>query len=125
MNFYEQAEDKLRKQLSAVNGPKEGAIKGAAMDALLNFARQEEEFAQAIVQGGSFTDCMHAVCKGVGTSISDLEVYKRAANFYFPGCDIRFEMTIDLAGAAAAADPGEKPEKSGKGGLVLDLADFL
>ncbi len=140
MSYFEEAREKLRKELPGITGNKEGAIKQAAMDALVNFAGQEEEFAQAIVQGGKFSDCMKEVCRGIGTSISDLEVYSRAAAFYFPGCKVRFEMHLDLVGdadtsSAAAAAPsahegrnalkgeGKEPEK--KAGLVFDLADFL
>ena len=136
MGFYEEAKQKLTKELPKIGGAKEGAIKHAAMDALLKFAAQEEEFAQAIVQGGSFADCMKKVCAGIGSSISDLEVYKRAAGFYFPGADVRFEMHIELAGEAADADPstplrsaqddsGKKDAAAKGGGLVIDLADFL
>ena len=134
MGFYEEAEARIHKELPSVKGQKEGAIKGAVKDALLNFARQEEEFAQAIVQGGSFQDCMAAVCKGISTSISDLEAYRRAAAYYFPGSDVRFEMRIELAGetgepsqsAALTAPPEGEPRKPGKGaGLIIDLADFL
>lgn len=135
MGFYQEAEARIHKELPSVKGQKEGAIKGAVKDALLNFARQEEEFAQAIVQGGSFGGCMEAVCKGIGTSISDLEAYRRAAAYYFPGSDVRFEMRIELAGEAGApsvssADSspreGAKNAGGGKGaGLVIDLADFL
>ena len=33
-----------------------------------------------------------------GTSISDLEVYARAVNFYFPGAKIEMKMTIYMSG---------------------------
>ena len=139
MSFLEEAREKLRKELPGITGNKEGAIKQAAMDALVNFAGQDEEFAQAIVQGGKFSDCMKAVCKGIGTSISDLEVYSRAAAFYFPGCKVRFEMHLDLVGdadtvgetdchanAAAMARNDSEGETGGKkSGLVFDLADFM
>ena len=131
MSFLEEAREKLRKELPGITGNKEGAIKQAAMDALVNFAGQDEEFAQAIVQGGKFSDCMKAVCKGIGTSISDLEVYSRAAAFYFPGCKVRFEMHLDLVGDADAlsvtgASAGDSSPKGGaKAGLVFDLKDFL
>ena len=141
MSFLEEAREKLRKELPGITGNKEGAIKQAAMDALVNFAGQDEEFAQAIVQGGKFSDCMKAVCKGIGTSISDLEVYSRAAAFYFPGCKVRFEMHLDLVGDAAGeagnTSSGETPSVAGasagdsspkggaKAGLVFDLKDFL
>ena len=132
MGFLEQAREKLKKELPGVSGQKEGAVKQAVADALLNFAEQDEEFAQAIVQGGSFKDCVAAVCKGVGNSISDLEAYRRAAAFYFPGSTVRFEMHIDLNPSVTAEDGGDsspcrgaKDGGGGKGGLVIDLADFL
>ena len=86
---------------------------------LEDFCRQDEEFAQAVVQGGSFKDCMGAVTKGVGASISDLEAYQRAVKFYFPGAKVRMQMSVDLIGDAVQE---EQPEKKG---MVLDLADFL
>ena len=133
MNFYEEAQEKLRRELPGITGNRDGAIKTAVRDALLNFAGQDEEFAQAIVQGGSFQDCMKAVCKGITTSISDFEAYSRAAAFFFPGSKVRFEMHIDLIGEAAgdtrAAEGvgpySEEQEPAKKAGLVLNLADFL
>lgn len=141
MGFLEQAREKLKKELDGVNGQKERAVKLYVMEALLSFAEQDEEFAQAIVQGGSFKDCVAAVCKGVGNSISDLEAYRRAAAFYFPGSTVRFEMHIELAPEAGAlsvtgagagdsspiggAKDGDSAAGRGKGGLVIDLADFL
>lgn len=122
MGFYEQAEARLKKEFGGVTGQKEGAMKAAVRDALLRFAGQDEEFAQAIVQGGSFRDCMAAVAKGVGSSISDLEAYEKATRFYFPGSRVRFEMHVDLIGDAAKETPPAEGEKSG---LVIDLTDFL
>ena len=62
------------------------AMKRAVKTALLDFCRQDDEFAQAVVQGGSFTDCMAAVGKKVKNgSISDLDAYSAAVGFYFPG----------------------------------------
>ena len=127
--FRDQALEKLRKEAAAVSGSKERAMSEAVRATLENFAGQEEEFAQAIVQGGSFPDCMKAVAKGVGASISDLEAHKKAVQFYFPGAEIRMQMTIDLIGAAAAKEPEPytpkhastaKPEN-----IVLDFTEFL
>ena len=137
MEFLEKARKKLKNELPGVSGQKEGAVKLSVMEALLNFAEQDEEFAKAIVQGGSFKDCVAAVCKGVGNSISDLEAYRRAAAFYFPGSTVRFEMQIDLNPSVTAEDGGDSSpcrgaktandaaDGRGKGGLVIDLADFL
>ena len=128
MTFYEQAREKLAKD--KITGSKAAAMVPAVKEALLNFAGQDEEFAQAIVQGGSFSACMAEVARGVGQSISDLEAYGKAAAFYFPGSKVRFEMHIDLIGEAAGeerAAEGVGPYKGGeKGdGLVIDLSAFL
>lgn len=87
---------------------------------LEDFCRQDGEFAQAVAQGGTFKECMTAVTKGVGSSLSDIEAYERAVRFYFPGARIRFQMTVDLVGDAA----GKTVDKP-KDGIVLSLADFF
>ena len=120
MSWYEQAEKKLTEGAKAVSGNnKEGAMKGAVKAALLDFSQQDEEFARAIVQGGSFGDCMAAVAKGVGTSISDLDAYKKAVSFYFPGAGIKMTMKIDLCDSVKDAPHIDGP------GIVLNLEDFL
>lgn len=119
MSFYEQAEKKLREETKAVSGTKETAMKNAVMDALLEFSKQDEEFARAIVEGGSFKDCMTAVAKGVGGSISDLEAYKRAVAFYFPGAGINVTMKIDLCDSVKDAPHPDGP------GILVDLSDFF
>ena len=92
-------------------------MKQGTHDALAEFCRQDDEFAQAVVQGGSFTDCMKAVAKNCGTGISDLEAYRRAVQFYFPGADIQFQMAIYLCDAAKDGKPGDEA-------LVLNLEDY-
>ena len=114
--WYEQAQCRLKEECKEVKGTKESAMKGAVRDALLDFCRQNEEFAQAVVQGGSFKDCMTAVAKGVGSSISDLEAYRRAVSFYFDGAKVNFSMTIQL-------EPAET--EPNRGGLLLDLSQFF
>lgn len=116
MTWYEQAEARLKDGYSKVKGQKEGVMKSAVRDALLEFCRQNEEFAQAVAQGGSFPECMAAVAKGAGSSLSDLEAYRRAATFYFDGAKVNFTMRIQL-------EPAEpEPERSG---ILLDLSDFF
>ena len=99
------------------------AMKGAVRDALIDFCRQNEEFAQAVVQDGSFTDCMKAVAKKIkGNAISDVEAYVEAVRFYFPGAGIDVKMTIDLC--ASVRDKGETASAKAPG-VVLDLSDFF
>ena len=124
-NFHEQAKERLDKELKEGKFDRYGNVmKKPVHDALVEFCRQDKEFAQAVVQGGSFADCMKAVAKGVGGSISDLEAYRRAVRFYFPGSDVVFQMKIALCeadkeetNAASSATDGDP--------IILDLADFL
>lgn len=115
--FTEQALERLGREYSTVKGQKAGAMKEAVRKALESFVRQDDEFAQAVAQGGSFAECMTAVEKGVGTSISDMDAYRKAVQFYFKGAEIRMVMEIDLC-------PNRVKEETGSR-KVLDLADFL
>lgn len=66
------------------------------------FAESEPEFAEAIIAKGEkgFDECLKAIVTNVGGSISDIEAYRRAVNFYFPGAGVRFVMKIDLCASA-------------------------
>lgn len=117
--WFDQAKERLEREYKGVKGTKESAMKSAVRDALLEFCRQDDEFAQAVAQGGTFQDCMKAVAKEVVGSISDLEAYRRAASFYFPGAEIRVSMKIDLCGSVQGAPHPDGPA------LLLDLSDFF
>ena len=116
MIWYEQARERLEREDGQVKGPKEIAMKEPVREALLEFCRQNEEFAQAVAQGGSFVDCMTAVASGVGSSVSDLEAYRKAVRYYFDGAQVEYAMTIRLEPADTARD---------RDSIVLDLADFF
>ncbi len=123
-DFIKEATDKIRKGVvTGVYSVRANAMKTEVGKALESFCRQDEEFAQAVVQGGTFEACMAAVAHGVGSSISDLEAYRRAVQFYFPGAEIRCEMTVDLIGKAAGET--KEPERETKTAVILDLNDFL
>lgn len=127
-NWATQAHEKLKKERPAVSGNKERAMADAVLDAIKEFCKQEPEFAQAVVQGGSFKECMGKVAAGVGNSISDIDAYKKAVQFYFPGAVVNMQLTIDLIGAAddkhhemKESEPvAEKPKI-----LTLDLSSFF
>ena len=110
-------------------GRYETAVAIHVASALQEFCDQEPEFEQAIVQSGkTFADCLTEICKGIGSSISDLEIYSRAVKFYFPVAAVRFHMTIDLCGDNGAVDPPitqHKQDKPEPMQLSLDsLLDF-
>lgn len=132
-NWATKACEKIKKEKKTVTGQKENAMAPAVCAMLNDFCLQEPEFAQAVVQGGSIKECMNAVAKGVGSSISDLDAYKKAVQFFFPGAEIRMQMTIDLIGITAGeSDPVEKTpsvpvveEKPTAGKINLDLSNFF
>ncbi len=99
-------------------------MKNAVCSALENFCKQDEEFAQAVVQGGAFCDCMKAVAQNCGSSISDLEAFRRAVRFYFRGADVEFQMSIVLCPADRQKEPvpASEPRPERK---IISLADFL
>lgn len=66
--WYEQAKSKLTAEKKSGSYDKHAKImKDAVYDALDGFCRQDTEFAQSVVQGGTFEDCMKAVAKGCGS----------------------------------------------------------
>lgn len=122
-----QALDKLNREFSSKpKDRKAAAVFGAIYDALGTFCEQNAEFAQAVAQSDkTLTDCAEYTVKGCGNSISDIEVYKRAVQFYFEGAAVHVSMTLDLGdGGFSNAAPTEKP-KSKAVELSLDsLLDF-
>lgn len=131
-----EAINKLKEGKKNVSGNKEKAMAPAVAAQLESFCRQDAEFAQAVVQGGTFADCMKAVANGVVSSISDLDAYKKAVAFYFPGAKVHMKLTIDLIGDAAGETEPEivpvaapAPEKPKIISLNLDdgfdLSDFF
>lgn len=131
-----EAISKLKEGKKNVSGNKEKAMAPVVAAQLESFCQQDAEFAQAVVQGGTFSDCMKAVANGVGSSISDLDAYKKAVRFYFPGAEVKMQLTIDLIGAAAETPKAQaipvaapKEEKPKVISLNLDdgfdLSDFF
>lgn len=132
-NWAAQAVQKLESEKKSVTGNKEKAMAGSVFAAIRDFCIQDEEFAQAVGQGGSFAECMKKVASGVGNSISDLDAYKKAVQFYFPGAEVKMQLTIDLIGKAAGEDmPQAEPVTAQSADVAeptkiisLDLADFF
>lgn len=119
MSWRERALEKLAAEKKSAKYDRYSDImKNQVCEALGNFCRQDEEFAQAVVQGGTFENCMKNVAKNCGHGISDLEAFRRAARFYFPGAEVRFRMEIDLIG-----NTGKTADNGGKA-IVVSLEDF-
>lgn len=98
---------------------------GPVAEALKDFCRQSDEFAQAVVQGGDFPACMAAVAKGAGDALSDLEAYRRAVSFYFPGALVDMHLSIHMSAYESPAETAETERAGEPAGILLSLADFL
>lgn len=86
--------------------------------ALHGFCRQSEEFARAIVETDkTFEDCIETITKGIGSAVSDIEIYQKAVEYYFSGAKIEFKMTIRMSEYET-----EKPEPIHKPKKKIDLS---
>lgn len=109
---------KIEVELAVFRGKDwEDVMKNEVAKALCLFCQQDDVFAKAVVDGGTFADCVRSISTTKCNGISDMEVYKRAVNFYFPGADIDFNMTINRS---ALVSGDKKPA-----GIILNLADFF
>lgn len=118
--YKKEAIEKIKAEAQALKklSPQGNAVSKDVCNVLITFCEQDDEFAQAIVQGDKkLRDCIEHTVRGARQSISDLEVYKRAVEFYFPGATVHMNLTIDLIGEAAA------PQKQSIGLSFDDLFD--
>ena len=124
-DWYKQALKKLDAEKNSGRYDRyANAMKKSVYEALLVFCKQDREFAQAVAQGGTFEDCMKAVAKGCGDSLPDLEAYRRAVRFYFPGADVQFHMTVNLCASVETGEP-EPAAGAKRKTVVVDLEDYL
>ena len=109
--FQKQWQDKAIEKTTAerkqVKGQKESAMANAVLDMVHEFCIQSPVFAKAVAEGGSFSDCMATVAKGVGNHISDIDAYKKAVRFYLPGADIAVKMDIQTAAQPQREEPAQ------------------
>ena len=93
------------------------------LEVLSDFCRQDERFAEAVLQNeGSFCDCLSAVSKGVGSAVSDLDVYRKAVQYYLPDAQITMQMSIYLGAEEKQSPAPEAPKK--RGYMILNFLDF-
>lgn len=108
--MIQQALDKIDRQTRNVKlSPKANAVKTAVADVLRSFCEQNSEFAQAVVQSGKTVgDCIEYTVSECGNSISDIDVFRRAAEYFFAGATVRFEMILDIGDGGFSNTPAEK-----------------
>lgn len=118
--MQELAIKKLNEEEKDFKGDKYGnAVYKHVANILRDFCLQDGEFAQAVYQTDrTLSDCVKEIMQGCGSAISDLEVYRKAVAFYFPGAGIQMHMTINLCESVEQQAPA-------KPGIVLDLLDLI
>ena len=133
-DFVSKAVEKIEGGLSSVKGQKENVVKRPVADALISFCRQQEEFAQAVVQSEkTFADCVAHVVAGCGNALSDIEAYRKAVGFWFPGAVVDMVLTIRMSEfeepeKEAVPETVETPKKAKSqttGNLEFSLFDLL
>lgn len=112
-------------EIKNIKGSKQTAIAAETAKALKLFCDQQPEFEQAIEQSGkTFLECLDTIVKGVGASISDLEVYNKAVKFYFETAKVHFNISIDLSGDNGYNPPITMTERR-QSGLTVSLDELL
>jgi hypothetical protein len=93
------AQEKLDNEFNLFKGSgMKAVVSKPTLDTLKMFCKNEM-FAEAVLKNpNTFTQCIDKIMAGVGNAISDLEVYQRAAAFYFPNAKISFSMFIETDG---------------------------
>lgn len=128
-DFVTKAIKKIEGGVASVKGQKENVVKRPVADALISFCRQQEEFAQAVVQSEkTFADCVAHVLKGCGNALSDIEAYRKAVGFWFPGAVVDMVLTIRMSEyeePPAVEKPAEKAKSQTAGNLEFSLFDLL
>lgn len=113
MMIIKNALDKLEQGAKEKIDNRYGAvIKTYVHSALEGFCKQDESFAQAVINGGTFAECIKYCTDGIAASsgVSDIDIYRRAVQFYFPGAKVDFKIQIIAAGAETIIS--EEPQRT-------------
>lgn len=104
-NYKALAIEKIDREIKEFSGDKYGeAVYTYVANALREFCNQSDVFATTLYKTKrSLSDCIREIMRGCGKSISDIEVYRRAAKLYFPNSEVEFVMKISIL--------GEKPDE--------------
>ena len=96
------------------------AVLPSVAKALEDFCYQSPEFARAIVDcKKTLAECCETIMKKCGSSISDLEVYRRAVQFYLPGSQIDMQMRVIFSDQKSSQDAPKA-----KSAVILNLLDL-
>ena len=116
--------EKIKAEFKAfTGGSKEKAVSSYVSRIIQDFCSQDVRFAEVVLKfKRTLSDCCKDVMHGVGSHISDIDVYRGAVKFYFPNAEVSMNMTIEITGDAPeeseilkeAEKPKEKKEAKHK-----------
>ena len=110
-SIISQAQEKIKPSDKKKLGRYENAVNNAVSQTLRAFCEQSEEFARAIVESDkTYDDCLTTICKGLGQSISDFDLYTKAVQYWFPGAVIEFKMLIRMSEYEAEEETKPEPK---------------
>ena len=91
---------KIAKELQEFSGDsKASAVSKFVASTLTHFCEENERFAEVVFKTPrTLSDCCAEIMAGVGSHVSDIDVYRGAVRSYFPNADINFKMEILVTG---------------------------
>lgn len=110
-NIEARAKQKINDEFEKLGniGQKEKAVSTYVHNVLCDACDQSEEFASVIYEfKRTLKDCLVDIMKGAGNAISDIDVYRKAIQFYFPNSEINCVTTITLTGEPPSLDEVKK-----------------
>lgn len=77
---------------------------------LRGFIDEDDRFAEVFANTArTVSECCAAIVDKSGDALSDLEVYRKAVQFYFPNADVEFKMNVRITGDAPTEEEMKKP----------------
>ncbi len=84
------------------------AVKDETFEMLCDLCNQSEAFEKVIAESNkSLNDCLLEITKNIDKSISDIELYRRAVQFYCPDANVYFDMRIEMPNEKTAPSTAE------------------
>ena len=125
-SIIKKACDKINSCTDRFNDKYAKAIAEPVKEALRGFCKQQEEFARAVLDG-DVEQCILSAAKKISgkQSVSDLEVYQTAVEYYFPGAVIENKMTIHMSRYELTEDEPTAAQPETPKSIELSLDSLL
>jgi len=104
---YEFVKEKINSELKEASKSSDKKIRAIAKpvsERLILFSKNKTFGLVIQASEKTLSDCCKEILKDVGGSISDIEVFRRAAKFYFPTAEVEFTMDIKLSDEELKSD---------------------